>query len=122
MNIPNDLLSTEWEYLEEEKAIALIYSRFKWESERTFRIVNSSNLDCLFLMEEGDREDEDFDSRKLTLISVVKVDNLHENKTKLDSPHLIDDRKILEDRDVLERLIRVNQSYKTSLQHATNIG
>ena len=72
-------------------------------------------------MEEGDREDEDFDSRKLTLISVVKVDNLHENKTKLDSPHLIDDRKILEDRDVLERLIRVNQSYKTSLQHATNI-
>ena len=28
----------------------------------------------------------------------------------------------LEPRDVLERLIRVNQEYKTSLQHAINLG
>ena len=40
----------------------------------------------------------------------------------LDSPHLLQDRVELENRDVLERLIRTNQDYKTSLQHALNTG
>lgn len=39
---------------------------------------------------------------------------------RLDSPHLLCHRKVLEDRDVLERLIRVNQAYKTELSHALN--
>ena len=42
--------------------------------------------------------------------------------TKLDSNHLLQDKSILEGRDVLDRLIRMSQDYKTSLEHAVNMG
>ena len=54
-------------------------------------------------------------NRYLKLISAAKVDNLHENQDVIDSDHLLVQRKQLEDRNVLERLIRANQMYKTSL-------
>ena len=54
------------------------------------------------------------------MISTVRIDNQHENRNGLDSPHLLCHRLSLEPRDVLERLIRVNQQYKTNLQHALN--
>ena len=50
----------------------------------------------------------------------MKVDNLYENTRVRESPHLLCQRTRLEERDVLERLIRVNQAYKTNLQHAIN--
>ena len=39
---------------------------------------------------------------------------------RLDSHHFLLDRIPLENRDVLERLIRTNQDYKVSMQHAIN--
>ena len=122
INVPKDLMSTIWNNIEGELSLQLICSRFKWESERVFRIVNQSNLDCLFEMCTSDKNDRDINLRYLKLLSVVKVDNLHENQLKMDSPHLLSDRLPLEDRDVLERLIRINQSYKTELSHALNTG
>ena len=47
---------------------------------------------------------------------------MHENKTTISSPNLLSDRAILEPRDVLERLIRMNQRYKVELQHAIQRG
>ena len=121
-NVPKDLMSTNWNNLVGESALKIICSRFKWESERVFRVVNSSNLDCLFEICSSDKLDRDIKQRYLKLLSCVKVDNLHENQIRLDSPHLLSHRTILEDDDVLERLIRVNQSYKTELSHALNTG
>ena len=40
----------------------------------------------------------------------------------LNSPHFFSDRVELEPRDVLERLIRMNQEYKTATVHAFNQG
>lgn len=79
LNVPKDLMSTVWNSLEGEDSLKLICSRFKWESERVFRIVNQSNLDCLFEMCTTDPADRDISKRYLKLISCVKVDNLHEN-------------------------------------------
>lgn len=103
-------------------AIKIICSRIKWEDERILRIVNESNLDCLFEMCYEGLEDKDIESRYLKLLSAVKVDNQHENMTKLDSNHFLSDKVSLEPRDVLDRLIRMSQEYKTSLQHAINTG
>lgn len=58
----------------------------------------------------------------MKLISVSKIDNLLINRNKLDSPHLLSQPFALDPRDVLERLIRINQSYKSGLQHALNTG
>lgn len=66
--------------------------------------------------------DQSVEARYLKLISSVKIDNEYENMRKRDSPHMIMQPLPLEQRDVLERLIRMNQSYKTSLQHAINLG
>ena len=121
MAIPIDLLNLKSEAMESDKLITIIFSRFKWESERVFRIVNiAENLDCMFEMYSTDPLDQDRRQRKLRLISTVRIDNQHENKTGLDSAHLLCHRVSLEPRDVLERLIRVNQQYKTNLQHALN--
>lgn len=122
MYIPSDLINTSWNKNEGEMAIKIICSRIKWEDERILRIINESNLDCLFEMCSTDPNDSDVDARYLKLLSVVKVDNLHENIAQLDSNHYFTDRAFLEPRDVLERLIRTNQEYKTSLQHALNTG
>ena len=64
--------------------------------------------------------DNEINLRYLHMISAVKIDNLHANQIKLDSPHLHWQQTVLEERDVLERLIRVNQNYKTNLQHSLN--
>ena len=115
MYIPSDLISTKWNKNEGEMAIKIICSRIKWEDERILRIINESNLDCLFEMCSTDPDDKDVDARYLKLLSVVKIDNLHENLTRIDSNHLLMDRILLEPRDVLERLIRTNQEYKSTL-------
>ena len=54
-------------------------------------------------------------------MSAVKVDNEYENMYKLDSGHFFDHPKSLQPRDVLERLIRKNQAYKTGVLHALNL-
>ena len=59
--------------------------------------------------------------RYLKLLSAVKIDNLHENRDQLNSSHIHDDRCPLEDEVVLEKLIRMNQAYKTNLTHALNL-
>ena len=79
-------------------------------------------MDCLIEIVTDDPEDEDYDARSLKLLSAVKVDNLFENMKQRDSPHLILDKQVVASRDVLDRLIRRNQAYKTSLVHAMNIG
>ena len=85
-------------------------------------MINQSNIDCLFEICSEDKKDKDRSKRYIKLLSCVKVDNLHENQMKLNSPHLLSHKLILEDEDVLERLIRINQSYKTELSHALNTG
>jgi len=79
MNIPNDLLSTEWNKISGENALKIITSRIKWEDEDVLRIVNAANLDCLFKLSSTDPTDQDIDARYLKLISCVKVDNLFIN-------------------------------------------
>ena len=119
MYLPGDLVSTSFGTESEgQKAIQIICSRMKWETERRLRIVNESNLDCLFEMRNDDPDDEFIEDRYLKLLSVVKIDNQHENMNGIDSPHLLEERVFLETRDVLERLIRMSQSYKTKLFHA----
>ena len=106
MYIPSDLISTAWNQSEGEMAIKIICSRIKWESERVLRIINESNIDCLFEMQSTDPEDKEPSSRYLKLISTVKVDNSYENLQQLDSNHFFSDKSVLESRDVLDRLIR----------------
>ena len=121
IKIPTDLIDTNWFNLESKKAIQLIVSRFKWVDDRIFRFLNKSNMDCMFEMITTDlTHDGDETKRYLKLLSCVKIDNLHENRDQLDSPHIFSDRKPLEDDAVLERLIRMNQSYKVNLTHALN--
>ena len=47
MNIPKDLLKTQWRGQSGWKAIQIIVSRFQWVTESVIRFVNESNLDCL---------------------------------------------------------------------------
>ena len=89
-------------------------------SDRTFRIVNRSNLDCLFEMCSTDPEDVSLEARYLKLISVAKVDNQHMNNDQLDSAHLFDDMCTLPAKHILERLVRNSQAYKVDLVHALN--
>jgi len=83
-------------------------------TENMLKIINESNIECLFLITD-DLESKDTSTRKLTLVSSVKIDNEFENLDKRDSPHMIMQPLPLEHEDVLERLIRMNQSYKTSI-------
>ena len=64
--------------------------------------------------------DDDISKRYLHMVSSVRIDNLHENKTNQDSPHVHWQRVELKEEEVLERLIRVNQNYKSNIQHALN--
>ena len=60
MAIPIDLLNLKSEAMESDKLITIAFSRFKWESERVFRIVNiAENLDCMFEMYSTDPLDQD---------------------------------------------------------------
>ena len=73
------MIDTIWNNLAGENSVKIIASRFKWESDRTFRIVNRSNLDCLFELCSNDADDLDPSARYIKLLSVVKIDNLHAN-------------------------------------------
>ena len=44
--IPKDFLPMTWNGTRGKNAIHLICSRFSWLSEKVFRFVNESNLDC----------------------------------------------------------------------------
>ena len=90
MYIRKDLISTNWPGLRGERALKLIYSRFKWESESRLRFINSANLDCIFEIRSTDPKDESVESRYLQLISAVKIDNKFDNQKNLDSPHVFD--------------------------------
>ena len=122
MNIPADFISLAQDNEVSRMSIELVFSKIKWHDERTIRYLNSSNLDCLFELASTDPDDKDMNARYLKLLSIVKIDNQHENIKKPDSKHFFWERKDLEQRDVLERLIRMNQDYKSSLQHALNTG
>ena len=74
-----------------KNAIKLICSRFSWHSEKVFRIVNESNLDCYIEIYSTDPDDDDIDKRNIKLISAVKVDNLFENK-QLNSSHMLKEK------------------------------
>jgi len=56
-------------------AVKILGSRFKWMSEKRFRIINQTNLDCLFELCSTDPEDRSLEDRYLKLISVAKIDN-----------------------------------------------
>ena len=56
-------------------------------TDTQIRILNESNIDCLFDICTDDPEDKDIDARYLKLISVVKVDNELQNRNKLNSNH-----------------------------------
>ena len=104
-----------------KNAIKLICSRFSWHSEKVFRIVNESNLDC-YIEITMDLDADGIEKPNIKLISAVKVDNLFENKKQLDSYHMLKDKKILSSQnDILARLIRKSQEYKVELMHARNL-
>jgi len=113
MRIPKDLLCTRWDGRSRWNAIKLILSRFQWVTEKIIRLVNESNLDCLFeIISTPDPQNDSKEVRSLKLLSAVKVDNLFENFKTRDSPHYILDKKEFESRDVVDSLIRQNQKYK----------
>lgn len=90
--VSRDLINTEWNRQTGENIVMLILSRIKWESETVLRIVNESNIECFFEIRTTDPSDSDSRARYLHLLSAAKIDNLHENCEKLDSPHLLSDR------------------------------
>ena len=55
---------------------------------------------------------------ELILRSTVKIDNLFENSHQRDSPHLLLQPLVFANRDVLDRLMRMNQDYKRYVQHS----
>jgi hypothetical protein len=73
-------------------------SRIRWVDDNKLRILNLGNLDCIFEIVDNSKEGKkpDQSNRYLKLISAVKVDNLYENRTKLDSPHMFFERNPLE--------------------------
>ena len=114
MSIPKDLVNMEeWDHAEGQGAIQIIFSRMMWRGEKQIQIINESNIECLFDIETKDPDDKDPSKRFLKLVSSVKIDNEFENMRKRDSPHMIAEPIPLVHRDVLERLIRMNQNYKT---------
>lgn len=54
-----------------------------------FKVINIANLDCIFEM----IEEKGSNKPVLKLRSVAKIDNLHENIKKLDSPNIVSDRR-----------------------------
>ena len=85
-----------------------------WVTKTRLKIINASNIECLFDI-TGDLKSKKKSTRKLKLVSSVKIDNEFENLDKRDSPHMIMQPLPLEHEDVLELLIRMNQSYNTSI-------
>lgn len=79
-----------------------------WMSESRLKIINESNIECIFDILTTDPSDKDIKARYLKLVSSVKIDNEYENMRRRNSPHMIMEPVPLESRDVLERLIRMN--------------
>lgn len=115
MYIPKDLLDTTLSSVTSEASVKIICSRVAWKSENQLRIVNLGDIDCIFELSSTDPEDKDPDARYLKLVSVSKIDNLHVNKLRMDVPHMIHHPMYLRARNVLARLIRINQSYKKAV-------
>lgn len=93
-------------------------SRICWhEDNNHLRIISKHDLDCIFEIKD------DGDGREPTLLlrSAVKIDNMFENKEMLQSNHLVRDRCYLEASHDFQRLIRMNQDYKTNMQHTINL-
>lgn len=125
MTFPADMMTTEYGDLSEYEAIDLIFSRMKWEpdeKERRIRICTSNNLDCIFEIQATDEPDENPEDRYLKLISACKIDNLHTDVYRQDSPHFYHQPFSLDTKDVIERLLRMNQNYKIQSAHAMNEG
>ena len=101
------MMKTQWRDMKDEEALPLIFSRMKWVQdckENRLHIVNESNFDCIFELIEHP----DIKQRGLKLVSCVKVDNLHTDYYKPDSPHFFHEPYQLEPNFVTERLIRMN--------------
>ena len=92
-----------------------------WLEEKRLKIINESNIECIFDIVTSDPKSNDISTRYLKLVSSVKIDNEYENMRERNSPHMIMQPAPLEHRDVLERLVRMNQEYKCSLLHAINL-
>lgn len=130
MKIPTDMIQTEWPGLQNEEAIDMIFSRIKWESsdedenDLKLRIATENNLDCIFKIckSKNSRNLQESDRRYLKLISVCKIDNLYTDMNKQDSHHFFYEPFYVPPKDVVERLIRINQNYKVTIQHAINQG
>ena len=81
LKIPFDLIDTTWKNSTGLLTIKMICSRIKWESDTVLRIVNQSNLDCLFEMQSVSAKGVPLskNERWLKLISASKIDNLTYN-------------------------------------------
>ena len=93
IEIPKDLLNTDWNRISGHAAIKIITSRFSWIDEETFRIVNEANLDCIFKIKKIETQVasivfEQEPQYELELVSCVKVDNLTLNVNTRDVPHV----------------------------------
>ena len=120
MTIPDDMINTEWEGLPDKAAIDLIFSRMTWfkdPKENKLRIITQANLDCIYEICEDPETGEPF----MKLISVCRIDNLHTDVDRADSPHYFKQPYTLKPNKVTERLIRLNQHYKSALRHAINL-
>jgi len=82
MRIPKDLMDINWGNKAGGEAIKIVVSRIKWDDERTLRIINESNIECLFEIRSkpavlgSETQPED---RYLHLLSSTKIDNMYEN-------------------------------------------
>ena len=122
LEIPKDLVNMqEWDFAEGQGAIQIICSRIMWLDEKRLKIINESNIECIFEIVTSDPKSNDISTRHLKLVSSVKIDNEYENMRERNSPHMIMQPVPLAHRDVLERLVRMNQEYKCSLLHAINL-
>ena len=105
--IPTTMINTDWKAAKEGKALEMIFSRMKWVLDRNeikLHIVNQSGIDCIFKL----IQDEDPTKRGLELVSVCRIDNLHTDVVKPDSPHFFYEPYVIENKYVTERLIRMN--------------
>ena len=54
---PRDFFNTLWNNNSGSKALKIIASRFRWEQENVIRIINKSNIDCIFELTSTDPAD-----------------------------------------------------------------
>ena len=87
--IPNDLLELNIEGLKSFDAIKILSSRICFIDDKTIKIINNQNLDCILkIVKNPDYEKQAGELKnKIILQSAVKLDNLFTNKTKLDHNH-----------------------------------